>query len=234
MDGDRDMRVGFRNVATAFFLISLVGLGACETMANANLRVKRAAFDGAKEAFVPHDNYVAMVLPYSPIKILFDELSQNPEIGPLLNRGEAHVTIVTPPEFEVLRTRLTMAQINRLAEVKKLQLARLEPICIGEGQARVEGKNERTFYVVIKSDDLIGFRREIARLFLVSAEINSEAAAANSSGARAAAAGTIAPAFNPDHFFPHITVGFSKTDLHENQGVIKNKTSCRYSLETSD
>lgn len=32
--------------------------------------------------------------------------------------------------------------------------------------------------------------------------------------------------FRAERFFPNITVGFNKRDLHESDGVIKDKTTC--------
>jgi hypothetical protein len=32
--------------------------------------------------------------------------------------------------------------------------------------------------------------------------------------------------FDPNHFYPHVTVGFTQGDLHEKDGVIKDRRAC--------
>jgi hypothetical protein len=37
--------------------------------------------------------------------------------------------------------------------------------------------------------------------------------------------------FTPNHFYPHITLGFTKRDLYEQDGVKKNSDTCIYPLK---
>jgi 2'-5' RNA ligase len=203
----------------------LVGLTACQTFCRCGadvpagvnpslppLKVSRAAFAGSGEKFSPHANYIALTLPYAPLWPLFEELSR--AHGPLLNRGESHVTLLTPPEFESLGGRVPIEKLNALVETLKLQQAKLEPICVGEGFSLLDGQHERVYFVVVQAPRLLEFRREISRLALL--------------------AGVKPEAFAPEHFYSHVTLGFSKSDLHEQNGVIKDVKSCRYRLELSD
>lgn len=174
------------------------------------LAVSAAAFDGAGEAFHPQANYLQMVLPYPPVRSLFESLQKSVE-RELISRGEAHVTVITPPEFAVLSKRISIRDINDIALADNLQGASLQPVCVGVGRAAVGGRDEETYYVVVNSRDLVRLRELIAERFI--------------------AKGGQPGKFDPSHYFPHITLGFTKADLHEAQGVIKDAGSCRYNLE---
>lgn len=195
----------------AVILPSIFGwlLSGCQTTQETRVfSISNEAFRGSNEKFLPQENYLAMALPYPPMRSLFEHLSARSEIGILRSRGEAHITVITPPEYQVLREKMSIMQINQIAQELSLQATKIEPICIGVGRAMVDKKEEQTFYVIVKAPALIELRQKVAQLFV-------------DQGGRA-------ESFNAGHYFPHITVGFSKVDLHENQGVIKDQASCRY------
>ena len=58
-------------------------------------------------AFIPHSgdgpfsNYLTMNVNFEPMADLFSQLLLN-QRKPLTNRGEAHITVVTPPEFSTI------------------------------------------------------------------------------------------------------------------------------------
>lgn len=58
----------------------------------------------------------------------------------------------------------------------------------------------------VNSPDLVAIRKEIQELYV--------------------SRGGDGRLFEANHYYPHITVGFSKQDLHEADGVIKDKNSC--------
>lgn len=155
----------------------------------------------------PWDNYLAMNIPFEPMADLFKQLLIK-ERRQLTNRGEAHITVVTPVEYwNILKpTGITMSEINQIAEKEKIQFSKFRIICLGKGSATVENKLESTYYVVVESDDLINLRRKIQNLYV------SKGGNANN--------------FKAEHFFSHITLGFTKRDLHESDGVIKDKGTC--------
>lgn len=175
------------------------------------LAVRSVAFDGSHTTFQARPDYLQMVLPYGPIRELFEELEREPGLGNLENRGEAHITVITPPEFAVLSKKISIVEINEIAEADKIQASKVEARCLGAGQANVGGRNEQTYFVVVRSPDLVRLRARIYERYLKS--------------------GGAAGSFDPNHFYPHITLGFTKTDLHEGQGVIKDENSCRYHLD---
>lgn len=63
-----------------------------------------------------------------------------------------------------------------------------------------------TFYIVVKSQDLMEIRKEVEKLYIK----------------RAGQPGQ----FRAERFYPHITVDFNKRDQHESDGLIKDKTTC--------
>ncbi len=159
--------------------------------------------------FIPHTgsqamtNYLAMNLNYKAVKVLFEELQT--KLGKkLINREEAHITVVTPVEFDqVLSKFLTMDQINRIAQNLKIQESPFTIQCLGRG---VVGKDE-TYFLVIKSEALEKIRAKITEEFISNRGMPG--------------------AFKPyKNFFGHITVGFTKRDLHAQDGIKKDESSC--------
>ena len=161
-------------------------------------------------SFLPHvgpgmyDNYVVVDLPYAPVRGLLRSVEKAFDVK-LLSRGEAHITVLTPPEYWKVGRHLPISQINDLIATQVQQI-RFDSLCLGRGRATIDGKEESTFFVVVRSPDLVRLRYEIQKAFLT--------------------AGGAASDFDPEEFFPHITVGFTKRDIHIDAGVIKDVRSC--------
>lgn len=197
-------------------LFLALALCACASR-DASLVLAKQVHNNQQLSFTPHHGegrwgkYLTMNINYAPINQLFNQLSpQRPK--PLKNRGEAHITVITPVEFyQVLGKKLSIEQISQIARDHHIQSATFEVVCLGRGQATVENVLEETFFVVVNSKDLVNIRRKIQALYIEQ--------------------GGAAEDFNPNHFFPHITLGFSARDLHENDGVIKNSASCYRQLQ---
>ena len=137
-------------------------------------------------------------------------------VGKKLNsRGEAHVTVVTPVEYDrALAAKISMAEIDALALKMKIQETSFRPVCIGRGTTMLERNPEETYYVVLSSEGLFKIRGEIAKLY--------------------ASRGGKPQDFNPDLFYPHVTLGYTKRDLHYEDGVIKDERSCIYQLHAKN
>lgn len=111
--------------------------------------------------------------------------------GNLMTRGEAHMTVLTPPEYNRIEGK-TRKKI--LSEMKR-EAARedeIKPVCIGRGQAELNGKMEFTYYIVIESKGIRAIREK----------------------------------YHLTDFYPHVTLGFTKRDLHFEDGVRKDKSTC--------
>lgn len=163
--------------------------------------------EGKNQKFKSHANYLSMRIDFSIAETLRKWVEN--EIGEKLkNRGEAHITVITPAEFNILKQKMTIEEIDQIAKVQNIQDSRLTPICIGMSRSIKDSKLE-TYYVVVESLDLIKIREKIAVLFYARAGSNED--------------------FTPHTYYPHMTLGFNQRDLHlESDGVIKNQESCSY------
>lgn len=176
--------------------------------------IVRGVLNNGRIAFLTHrgegrfDSYLAMNVRFPPMSDLFRQLL-NKERKQLTNRGEAHITVITPVEyFDQLKSHITMEEIELLARRKRLQWSKLEIICLGKGVAEVgePKKLEETYYLVVQSENIRELRHLIHSQFVKN--------------------GGDPAAFDPDHYFPHITLGFTSRDLHEDDGVQKDDNTC--------
>ena len=159
----------------------------------------------------PFKSYLAMNLPYSEYSNIRESLEKKNGLK-LTNRGEAHITVITPPEYDkVLSKKVSIQEIHKLAEKMNIQNSSYKNVCVGKGSAKVEGKDENTYFVVIHSDRLFEIRKAIKDLYI-------------SRGGKAAD-------FNAENFYPHVTLGYTKRDLHAEDGVIKDESRCLYTLQ---
>jgi hypothetical protein len=174
------------------------------------------AFEVGYTSLEAHANYLSLVTPFLPVLELKNNLEKH--LGRnLLSRGEAHITVITPPEFDELKAHLSMQDIQNVAvpqssffDFGKPRFKELEPVCVGRGLAQIDSQQEETYFVVVKAESLLDIRRRIFNLYV----------ARGGDGSR----------FSPDSFFPHITIGFTKSDIHEQQGVKKGINSCLFRL----
>jgi len=197
-----------------FFLTILLFCFSLTAFSQTPLNLTTAIYQNNDEPFHSHqgdgqfDSALAMSIQNNPIKSLREQI----EIALKIKldyfkqwnpNGEAHVTVVTPVEFfHVLKSKLSMIEIDAIADKYDIQNSRLMIQGIGSAKAWVEGKEEETFFVIVDSAGLRNIRQQIFYEFT------------RRGGDRCA--------FDPGWYFPHITIGYTKRDLHESDGVIKN------------
>lgn len=192
-------------LALAFFLISPARA--------ADYTLSSQIYAGETVPFLEHhgsgafDTYLTMNLPFGPVEQLYREIQRNEGVR-LISRGEAHITVVTPIEYwNVLRTvGITAGEINQIALDHGIQGADFSVLCLGRGELLIDGRSESSYFLVVRAEKLVEIRRAIHELFV----------ARGGSGAL----------FNPSHFYPHVTIGYTARDLHEADGVIKDERSC--------
>lgn len=158
----------------------------------------------------PFDNALAMNIPYQPIAEVRHQLSRvmsyqlNFFKGWSVN-GEAHVTVITPPEYAtVLSKYVSIQKINEIAIRNAIQNSDLQFLGLGRGQAMIDRQLQSTYFIIVYSKNLIFIRQQIYQEYLKN--------------------GGPKEGWNPLHFYPHITVGFTLRDLHEQDGVLKDVT----------
>ena len=192
----------------AFFAASLGFAGLPESF-----ELKQTVFENADLEFISHQgsdrfgSYLVMDIQFAPVKSLFNVLNRETKPN-LKNRGEAHITVLTPIEyFDYLKPLgIKMSQIEKIALNSKIQSSAFDIVCLGQGRKELNGKEESTYFVVVKSDDLLKIRQKIEEVYLQN--------------------GGKKDGFKASHFFPHITLGFSKRDLHESDGIYKDERTC--------
>jgi len=203
-----------------FSVVALL-LAGCALSQTANterriLQLSHAMLNNKEQPFIVHlgvgrySNYLAQNVNYVPVKNLFNQLQQQSKRS-LKNRGEAHITVLTPVEYNAaFKGWVSMEQINQLASNANIQQAGFIPLCVGRGEAMIKDVSEYTYFVVITSNKLIELRQKLHRLLVESGGDGS--------------------LFEPSLFYPHITLGFTSRDLHLSDGVVKDQNSCYYSV----
>ncbi|EIE18539.1 hypothetical protein COCSUDRAFT_68254 [Coccomyxa subellipsoidea C-169] len=176
--------------------------------------LSKTVFSAADIAFQPKPNYVQQTLNYTAVKPLYDAVAAYAATQglTLANRGEAHITVLTPPEYlNVLQPFISIDQINAIAAPLK---ARFCVVCLGRDTLPVNGTLNTVFNVVVRSPDLAAVRTQIFEAYVK----------AGGDGSR----------FSPVNIFaPHITLGFRATnpsfvggDLFVENGIFKWDNSC--------
>ncbi|MBC7466586.1 MAG: hypothetical protein H7256_11400 [Bdellovibrio sp.] len=200
------MSIYSRSVAYMVILLSftIAFISGCSSPAPRPIDTSAAPFVETP----PAKPYVSLDLAYPYYKMISDKLDQRLKTT-LKNRGEAHITLITPPEFKVLTTKIEPRRIHTLANEFMATEPKIKNLCLGHFQKKIEGQPEHTYYVVIESSGLVEFRKKIAE-----------------------ESGLSKTDFDPELFFPHVTIGFTARDLHFEDGAIKNQKSCPANLKS--
>lgn len=157
--------------------------------------------------------YLSIDLPFPPFERMRQSIERNLKVN-LNNRGEAHITVITPPEFKKIQKKVSMKEISDLAKKMKIVDSSYRPLCVGKGEIKNSPQAGSTFYVVVEFDRLFELRQRVYSLYL--------------------SRGGASEDFSPETFYPHITLGFTKRDLHFEDGVIKDASSCIFSLHPEE
>ncbi|HRK07475.1 MAG TPA: hypothetical protein PLZ57_06870 [Pseudobdellovibrionaceae bacterium] len=149
--------------------------------------------------------YASLELAWDSFDQLRNELDRVDRAGraPLQHRGEAHITWLTPPEYQVLLRRLTPARIESILQAHAQEVrSNLKAICVG----RFALASSEAWFVVVESAALFKARSEIHLA------LQEQGGAAGD--------------FDPTAYHPHVTLGFHPRDLHAQDGAIKDSRSC--------
>lgn len=110
----------------------------------------------------------------------------------LKHRGEAHITVITPPEW------VYVAQNKKIHKKSAPHYLKgsIQWVCIGRYQDKTN-PHLATYFIVIEAPFLKKWRKKYWGL-------------------------------NEEQFpyHPHVTLGFTERDLHQQDGAIKNSQSC--------
>lgn len=163
--------------------------------------------------FIQNSSYLAMNVNFAPIDQLRSEIDAQYKLN-LKNRGEAHITVLSPLEVEILKSKISIESLHQIARDQKIQESSFKPLCLGRGRMQIDGREESTYFIVVESSDLLRLRENLRAAYV--------------------AAGGALNDFKAEIYYPHITLGFTRRDLHFEDGVIKDQSSCLAPLTTAD
>ena len=154
----------------------------------------------------------------------------------LKDRGEAHMTIITPPEYgyeaenyqQGLGKLIKLPELNAIAQGERtreesaMQLFSVQqfdmyPLCIGKASRSIGKKGEKgykedsaVYYIIVESKQASAFREELETEFQ-------------------------ARRGNPSHFCAkcfraHITIGYEDNDWFEDKSIYKTEHTCEYGI----
>lgn len=165
----------------------------------------------AHHGAAPMSTTLAMNIEYEPVKSLRKPIEDT--IGRKLDfltmwdaQGEAHITTITPVEFDkYLKPYVSAQEMESIARKMDIQGSDIRINGIGSGKAVIDNKEEETFFIIVDSDKLKDIRKAVYDMY----------------AERVSAQGK-EPEWNYREFYPHITIGYTKRDLHIQDGVIKD------------
>lgn len=197
------------------FILAFYTFSACALVDSQStktpLAISSAITYNARMPFFERTPGLALNVEYQDVKRLRSEISKI--IGRELaffkgwdKQGEAHVTTITPPEYNFqLKPYVSPEAINRIAQDFDIQSADVSVLGIGSGKKLFKGEMGETFFIIVRSNKLLQIRQAIYQEYLKN---KGPVSGPN--------------AFDPNRFYPHITVGFTHEDIHENDGLIKD------------
>lgn len=118
----------------------------------------------SRESFVPLNlnfdkrSYAAVDFPYREFRALLSVADQMAG-QELKTRGEAHLTVLTPQEYQRLGTQMRDLLIQELKQIDWTKDA-VEAQCIARGTAMIAGHMESTYFVVVSAPKVDRIRRK--------------------------------------------------------------------------
>ena len=179
--------------------------------------IDQSVFDSEKLDFISHtgngfySNYLTMEIPFEPVRSVLNQLKAKTE-KKLKNRGEAHITVLTPVEYNEIKKYIDMNEINSIAIECDIQNSRFGILGIGKGEIKDKKQGVmQTYFIVVESYNLLNIRVKILKKIMQN--------------------GGDISVFDPYDFYPHITLGFTHRDLHIQDGVVKDEGSVFEKIE---
>ncbi|KAJ1977982.1 hypothetical protein H4R34_003370, partial [Dimargaris verticillata] len=197
---------------------ALDSLLAGSSPAKGSIAVPHRLLHTAAIPFAPHtgpgpfDTWLQQTLNYTHLGAVRAAVTQRHDTRhPLQDRGEAHVTLITPPEFSQILAPagVTHADLIRIAQQHRVQSIAFRPICIGRQQIPdpVEpGANQVVYNLIVSSPEWLRLRWAVWDHFV--------------------ALGGEPSRWDPQYHYPHVTIGFTHRDLFDQDGVHKGRNSC--------
>ena len=125
----------------------------------------------------------------------------------LQDRGEAHITVITPPEHDAILASVAEFSMEKVEELVRNTIQNLRWDTLGVGASRGKngkGQYSEVYFLVVNSPQLRFIRERVARYFNIPRDV-----------------------FDPARQDFHVTIGFTESDLF---GIPKDETSLEESL----
>ena len=121
------------------------------------VNVHPSILQGQMMPYIPQPNFVQLNVPLEPVLKVKNEIQQAIQTR-LLSRGEAHITVITPPEFEKIKRFVTIEELHQAAAlIFNMQSFEYEIKCLGIGLKEDPRQDLRTFFLVVESEQLFRF-----------------------------------------------------------------------------
>ncbi|KAJ9530140.1 hypothetical protein QJQ45_023423 [Haematococcus lacustris] len=207
--------------AAVTFLALLAGPAAAFLQPTAPLfRVDKQALDGSKVAFTPRvfgnatnkyaGSWLGFQLSWALYEPIFAQLNSTAGVAPLVNRGDVYITTISTAEYAVLSSlsSITIQDINAIAMASDIQASSFVPHCVARFRKSLvtPAVVDEAYNVPASSADLVAIRQRVSDLYQM--------------------LGGEPGMFNPTSFLPHITLGFSRRNMGDADGVFKGENAC--------
>ena len=164
--------------------------------------------------FQPHTaagfgSYLVMNLNVTYLQPLIAELNATSSLS-LKSRGEAHITVISPPEFNSgLKAVMTMDEINQIAVDSGIQSSKFRVACLAR-QSQVDlklSKRSAVYNLIVESPALFAIRNRIQEKYMEKGGDPSN--------------------FDSERYNPHITLAFEEHgDWFPEDQVFKTMRTC--------
>ncbi|KAG0311904.1 hypothetical protein BGZ99_009841 [Dissophora globulifera] len=215
------MRVATSLLATLALVASTVMAG---PRPSDTIVINKKVLQTSKVPFIPHNgtalftNWVGLNVDFKYVQPIFDLVNATHSLsnGTLLSRGESHVTVILPPEYDNILhpAGVTIDELNALASHNnRLQRAKFEIECLGRVQVVSKPDNafQQAVQIILKNfGDIVAYREDVYKLFVKK--------------------GGNPALFDPWNFTPHITLGYKIRDIFVEDGVFKGKNACIHKM----
>ena len=191
----------------AFFLISCFVTTACSSVKTLTLSkdvFKSVPFSSQYSA----DGALIRNVDYPSVHALVSQLNSLYQIN-LQDRNEAHITVVTPPEFQASIAKFVSASEMLARYSPSIQSVPFDVVCVGSRKSSTAPN--LVFFLVVKAPGLNAIRNDLAQ-----------------EAASRARTRSVPFEFQPEAFWAHITIGFIKGDVFE---FTKGPESCLPDVE---
>ncbi len=160
--------------------------------------------------FKSHPDWVGIPMPYGPVEKIREEVEKR-KGKKLQHRSEAHITVITPAEMRILSQTIKVNTVEKVVVKESAMKAPVKVLCLKKVTVVLGKATEESWFISVSSPELLEFRKQVWRRFVANGGLPDD--------------------FQWKRWSPHITVGFTSRDLHDEDRISKEKADCSYDLK---